>query len=265
VALPDEATLEGLAVPVTSEENRAVVFTNKRAAYFYAQTHRNTHSEHAGYRGYDIAGRHILSDYRPVVNGAQLDPATARAAVLPEALVHEYPGGATETLRLVDHRDLIEVVVTGAPGAVRVVLAGDELSRAAAETGIDWYVSGREHRPPAVDFVAVGRVQNRLLIAVGPSRAAAAALLEADLADPGRWQSARHARLDRLINGDHYPWTDDPGLTRALRWITLTTGELVTRQRGVGRRDGVRRRDPAAPRGMRGRSGRGASGAAWDR
>ena len=68
-------TLDDLSIPVTAAENRPVSFTNKRSAYFYTQTHRNDHPEHAWFRGLNIAGRRIFNDYRLVVRGVALDPA----------------------------------------------------------------------------------------------------------------------------------------------------------------------------------------------
>lgn len=95
-------TLESLAIPVSRAENRAVSFTNKRSAYYYTQTHRNDHPEHAWFRGLNIAGRRVFNDYQILVDGVALDPATAQAVVRPDALVRVYPNGVAETLRLFD-------------------------------------------------------------------------------------------------------------------------------------------------------------------
>ena len=84
-----EVTLESLAIPVTREQNRAVSFTNKRSAYYYTQTHRNDHVEHAWFRGLNIAGRRVFSDYQLLARGAVLDPVTAQVIVRPDALVRD--------------------------------------------------------------------------------------------------------------------------------------------------------------------------------
>jgi len=61
-----KVTLKELAVPVSPGDNRAVSFTNKQSAYYYTQTHRNSHPEHAWYRGLNIAGRRIFNDYHRI-------------------------------------------------------------------------------------------------------------------------------------------------------------------------------------------------------
>ena len=83
-AAPVRATVEldDLAVKVTTSENRAVSFTNKQSAFYYTQTHRNDHPEHAFSRGFNIAGRRIFGDYQLGIAGKahDLQEATGLAA-----------------------------------------------------------------------------------------------------------------------------------------------------------------------------------------
>ena len=136
--------LDSLAIPVSADENRAVSFTNKRSAFYYTQTHRNDHPEHAYFRGFNIAGRRIFSDYRLVVAGTALDPQLATVIVRPDALLRTYPQGITETLRLFDGQDLVEVVVGGAQGDVKLQLLGDTVSHVQSSPGFDEYTATQE-------------------------------------------------------------------------------------------------------------------------
>jgi glycogen debranching enzyme len=226
--------LKELAVPVSPGDNRAVSFTNKQSAYYYTQTHRNSHPEHAWYRGLNIAGRRVFNDYHLIVDGTTLDPAMAQVVAFPDALVRTYQNGVTETLRLFDNRDLIQVTLIGASGKVGLRLSGDQVRPEGSENGLDWYVSTNETAPQQIDHITVGHREDRFLIAVGPSREAATKLFEQGATNSKLWEVQRRARLEHLINGDQYLWTDDPKLTKALRWITLTTDEHITNQRGVG-------------------------------
>ncbi len=236
VTVPQErlVPLESLAMPVGAVENRAVSFTNKRSAFYYTQTHRNDHPEHAYFRGFNIAGRRIFSDYRLKVDGAYLDPQRATAVVRPDALIRTYPQGITETLRLFDQQDVVEVQVTGTAADIELELSGDTVTAAGAESGVDWYASRQDASAKSQDSIAVGRRGDRFLIAVGPTRESARALFEQAATNVTDWERERHARLVDVVSDDHYLWTDDPQLTAALRWIQLTTDSLVTRQRGDG-------------------------------
>ena len=227
-------TLEDLAVTVTPAENRAVVFTNKAAAYYYTQTHRNDHPEHAWFRGLNIAGRRVFNDYHLLVGGIPLDPATARVVVRPDALVRSYPNGETETMRLFDDVDVVEVTLTGAEDRAELRLSGDLVKPAGSAGGLTWYVSSSGPGATTVDHLVVGRRGERFFIVVAPSQDSARGLFAQAATQATRWATERRARLEGLINGDRYLWTDDAPLTEALRWITLTTDALVTRQRGDG-------------------------------
>lgn len=230
------ASLDDLAVAVPATANRAVSFTNKRSAFYYTQTHVNDHPEHAWFRGFNLAGRRIFGEYRVRIDGQALDPATAQVTVRPDVMVRTYASGIAESLRLFDDEDVVEVEVTGAPERSAVLeLSGDTISRDTRETGlIDWYTSRQEPGAASVDVVAVGRKGNRFLIVVAPDREAARTLLERAIAAGDAWRATRSARLYAVINGDHFLATDDLLLTTTLRWLSLTTDSLVTRQRGDG-------------------------------
>jgi len=226
---------DGLALTVTRAENRAVVYTNKRSAFYYTQTHRNDHPEHAHFRGYNIAGRRVFNDYTLSIDGRPLDPSQATAVtVQPDVMLRRHPGGLIESLRLFDGRDVVQIELQGATGDVRLALAGDQLTRLETADGIDFYRSHEPGSAQAPDFVAVGRAADRFYVAVDESRAAAQALLVEALRSGLAWQAERRARLQGLVSGRHYFSTDDPDLTAALRWLHLTTDALITRQRGDG-------------------------------
>ena len=226
--------LETLTRNVSLAENRAVAFTNKRSAYYYTQTHRNDHPEHAHFRGLNIAGRRVFNDYQLLVDGAALDPQTATAFVRPDALVRTYPNGVVESLRLFDQQDVVEVAVAAAHGDVRLRLSGDKVVAVGAQAGVDRYVSLEKGSTVPADYIAVASREHRFLIAVAPSHEAAQILVAAAAANGAAWQEQRRARMQGVVGGEHYLWTDDARLTAALRWLQLTTDALVTRQRGDG-------------------------------
>lgn len=236
-SLPARAspTLDSLAIPVTRAANRAVSFTNRRSAFYYTQTHVNDHTEHAWFRGLSIAGRRIFSDYRISVAGEVLDPEQASTVVVrPDELRRTYPSGVTETLRLYDDRDVVGIEVTGATGEAALALAGERV-HAAGEDGEDrFYASAAETPGVPAMAVAVRRSGHMFLVCAAAAHASAAQLCAEAGRDEPKWRAARQARLAQSIRDFQYVWTDDPALTDSLRWIALTTEQLVTRQRGDG-------------------------------
>jgi glycogen debranching enzyme len=236
-SLPDRSapTLESLEVTVTRAANRAVSFTNRRSAFYYTQTHVNDHPEHAWFRGLSIAGRRIFSDYRIAVAGEVLDPARASTVVVrPDQMLRTYPSGITETLRLYDDRDVVGIEVAGARRDANLTLAG-EMVQADGEDGDDrFFVSAAETPGAPAMSIAVRRSGHMFLVCAAATRASAAQLCAEAERDEPRWRAERQARLAHSIRDFQYVWTDDPALTDSLRWIALTTEQLVTRQRGDG-------------------------------
>jgi glycogen debranching enzyme len=228
-------TLESLELPVMRAANRAVSFTNRRSAFYYTQTHVNDHPEHAWFRGLSIAGRRIFSDYRITVAGEVLDPARSSAVIVrPDQLLRAYPSGITEILRLYDDRDIVGIEVTGALGDAVLTLSGD-MVQADGEAGDDrFFVSAAEAPGAPTMAIAVRRSGHMFLVCAAATRASAGELCaEAGRNEP-QWRAERQARLAHSIRDFQYVWTDDPALTDSLRWIALTTEQLVTRQRGDG-------------------------------
>jgi glycogen debranching enzyme len=236
-ALPERArvTLDSLSVDVGRDENRAVSFTNRRSAFYYTQTHRNDHPEHAWFRGLSIAGRRVFSDYRVSIGGETLDPALSTSVtVAPDALVRRHPPGTVETLRLYDDEDVVGVEIDGAPDTPTLALEGEMVRELGADGGLHFYESAGDSPGQAPLSVAVGRADDVFLVCSGTSREAATSLCARAAREEPRWRAGKRARLERMLNGDQYVLTDDPRLTASLRWIALTTDQLVTRQRGDG-------------------------------
>ena len=228
-------TLESLEVSVTRAANRAVSFTNRHSAFYYTQTHVNDHPEHAWFRGLTIAGRRIFSDYRITVDGEVLDPARASTvAVRPDQMLRIYPSGIAETLRLYDDRDVVGIEVTGAHGDPVLTLAGDMVQAGGGDGEGRFYVAAAETPGAPTMAIAVRRAGHRFLICAAATRASAAQLCAEVGRDEPQWRAERQARLVQSIRGFQYVRTDDPALTDSLRWIALTTEQLVTRQRGDG-------------------------------
>ena len=86
----ENVTLDSLSISVGADENRPVSFTNKRSAFFYTQTHRNDHPEHAWFRGLNIAKKRVFSDLVISLDGSPLDDGSASVEVFPDRLVRTY-------------------------------------------------------------------------------------------------------------------------------------------------------------------------------
>jgi hypothetical protein len=225
-----DVTLESLGIPVTVTANRPVSFTNKRSAYYYTQTHRNDHEEHTGFAGFNVAQKRIFAGYEITIGGRRLANARADVEVFPDRLVRRWPDGLSETLRLADGEDVVDITLEGATGPVEVQLQGDGVRRITDATGFDTWSTME-----GADRVVVTRASGQhLVIAVIPAEADAGQASAQALALADARRATREARLQGLLNGRNYLWTSDARRTTALRWLRQTMDQLVTRQRGDG-------------------------------
>ncbi len=235
-ALPDRrvADADALMIEVSDAENRAVSFTNKRSAYFYTQTHRNDHPEHTWFAGLNLAQRRLFSGYEFRLRDDLLDWADTDVAVYPDRVVRTY-NGWSETLRLLHMEDAIEVTLATPPG----IEFGHQFQP---------YGEGLEllsgHRPDGLRlYSTMDSADHQLIVGTANSRHYIIAASRSD--DPqnvfsevtGRAEARRAesaTRLAGLLNGPGHVTASDEGLQTALRWIALTTDQLVTRQSGDG-------------------------------
>ena len=208
-------------------QNREAVFTNKRAASYQTQTHRNDHPEHAWFRGFTIAAERIFSDARIRIHNVTLEPAQGGTAELtPAYLRRVYPGGITETLRLFDNRDVVMWSFAGNTGTPELELQGDGLQRVDASHYVRARAAGGEWH------VAVRTGPQLAVAAVATSNAEAQQLAQLALQQHSQWTALRERRMRSLISGPHALQAGDA--TTALHWITLSMDSLVTAQRGDG-------------------------------
>ncbi len=223
------ARVDSLAIDVSPEENRAVSFTNKRSAYYYTQSHRNDHEEHAAFRGLNVAQKRVFSDLVILPRDTPLDPVQAQVRVYPDRMERNYPGGVQESLRLVEHEDIVEVKVTGAPGAT-VTPAGEGVRL--LEEQDDLRVYSTMELPDKV--IVVGSKAHRHFILLADNVVEARARFVQAVEESSNRAAGRVRRMARLLNENGFVETGDKNLTQALRWLAITMDQLVTRQRGDG-------------------------------
>lgn len=226
----ESVSLDSLAIPVTAAENRAVSFTNKRSAYFYTQSHVNDHPEHAGFSGLNIAQRRIFAGYDISVDGHRLDPAAADVTVWPDRLKRRWSNGVVETLRMFDHRDIVEIEIAGTEGRVELSPRGDGVERLPGDGQLRLYST--MEAPDRVIAAGNHGVRHYLVVAATPEEATM--VFEMAGVEASEWREQRERRLEGLLNGHTFVRADDAELETALRWLVITMDQLVTRQRGDG-------------------------------
>ncbi|MCB9080841.1 MAG: hypothetical protein H6555_03915 [Lewinellaceae bacterium] len=250
---PADPLLLGLGIEVASDTSggREYSFTDKEDAYYYGRTHASSNPDY--FSGWNVRTRRIFSDYQLLVNGQPLDRSKARATVYPHLLRREYPV-LTEDFRLFDHQHVLSVALDAKEDVttLAMTLLGEALSADTTEKEIFYY---RHRDYPELSLGVAARIASvpvaftqkanavyltssaaggGFLIVLDSSRAAVKIRLQEARRSEVDWAKARQDRMAGLIKGAHFFAAADSLLTQAVRWVTLTTDQLIMQQTGYG-------------------------------
>ncbi|WP_152392060.1 amylo-alpha-1,6-glucosidase [Paenibacillus guangzhouensis] len=239
--------LDEMKIYVPREANRQISFTNKEAAFYFTQSHVTNHQEHAYFEGMNIAKNRVFGGYTLYAGGSLLDNQQAKVWVYPYKMVRQHGGGLTEELWMFDHKNLLEVRLTGTlQTTMGITLKGEQLSVMEGQEHVATYrsmegnfiiaVSGirevplhQEDRMCTVDAGSEG-----FYIAVGKTVEEALELIREARIHASQWKQERRQRMEQFLHYNAYVVSDDAKLTLALQWLHLTMDQLVTRQQGDG-------------------------------
>ncbi|MGI4760229.1 MAG: amylo-alpha-1,6-glucosidase [Janthinobacterium lividum] len=241
-ALPD--LLATLAIAVPRAANRVASFTNKAAAFYCAQTHEATHPEYTWFEGLNVAKNRVFGGYDLYVDGQLLDNRLATTTVHPEKLGRQHGPALQEELWLFDDKNLLEIDLSGASQPLGLQLKGDNV-RLLRQAGDVAFFSAREgnfvlavaaRRPGPLkrQDERVETSSDGFFIACGKDEAEALALIQDGQQHSAVLKLVRQQRLRHLLETNTFVTSSDDSLTRALRWLALTTDQLVSRQQGDG-------------------------------
>ncbi len=241
-ALPDP--LASLPIAVPRAANRIASFTNKAAAFYCVQTHEATHPEYTWFEGLNVAKNRVFGGYDLFVGSQLLDNRLATATVHPEKLVRQHGPQLQEELWLFDEKNLLEIDLSGASQPLGIQLKGDKVRLlrqagdvaffSAREGNFVLAVAARQPGPLTVQDQRVVAAGNGFFIACGKDEVEATALLRDGQQHSAALKLARQQRLRHLLETNTFLTSSDDSLTLALRWLALTTDQLVSRQQGDG-------------------------------
>lgn len=237
-------SVEDLAVTVQPSENRQYSYTDKKAGFWYGFTHSDTVDVYSS--GWNIAKRHILSDYALYVDGCRLLRRQAeQVTVSPDILMRQWDN-AVERFAMLDRYELLSISVSDVHGDTIAITVDNSLLKDAV-AGQGFVRCTPVNAPDSVikivpmkDTPAVSEgyrlsapvAAGGFLIAYGTEehcdslialyRSAGDSLL-----------AQRRQRMNEVL-ADTPLHTNLDELDRSLAWLTLTTDELVTEQQGHG-------------------------------
>jgi len=236
--------LATLPIAAPRAAHRIASFTNKAAAFYCVQTHEAIHPEYTWFEGLNVAKNRVFGGYDLFVGGQMLDNRLAEVTVHPEKLVRRHGPALQEELWLFDEKNLLEIDLAGASQPVGIQLKGDKVRLLRQTAGLTFFsaqegnfvlaVAARQPGPLTVQGQRIEASGSGFFIACGKDEAEATALIQDGQQHSAALKLARQQRLRQLLTTNTLVTTSDDSLTLALRWLALTTDQLVSRQQGDG-------------------------------
>ncbi len=215
-----------LGIDVTPSENREYSYTDKKAGYWYGNTHQE---ELQWYSGWNMAKKRILADYVISVDGAVLDRSKAECTVYPERLERKW-SNALETFRMVDDLPIIHIGIETDATETSLALDRSLIADAYTSDGNEFFIPAEA--PDKRIMLACDGAKGFVL--TYGSEEECRSLLSEFLANGDALMKARKDRINSLVTEYNPVKSNLPELDRALDWITITMDELITEQQGNG-------------------------------
>jgi glycogen debranching enzyme len=247
---PPTIIIDEMGIEVTSQQNRPISYANKEAAFYYTQSHENNHPEHAYFQGLTIAQKRVFQGYKLFLEQKELNRKLAKVWVYPHKMVRSYSLGLQETFWMADRMNLLAIEITNVDqeALVGLQLKGLQYAHLSQDkTEAYFHTVSESHQKPYFWVMVASQkratlsfTQNRIegratggyYIVVASKKEQLPILLKKAIGT--HWRRNRKMRIEALINHRNTITTSYPLLQDALRWLTITTDQLVSHQRGYG-------------------------------
>ena len=226
----EEYLTDSIGINVNASEDREYSYTDKKAGYWYGNTHSVAPQ---WYSGWNMAKKRILSDYIISVDGEALDRSEAKCTVYPDRLVRGWDN-AVETFRMMDNLPIIHIGLETESDSTSVSLDLSLISGSYPGSDINGEVTF--HIPaeaPEMRIMLSGDGAKGAVLTYG-TEDECRALLKEFMTNGKKMIKERKDRINSLITEYNPVRSNLPELDKALDWITITMDELITEQQGYG-------------------------------
>lgn len=221
-----EAGLPALALG----ENHKFTFTNKQAGFYLGNSHA---ANGAGFEGWTVEEFRYLYGYTLRFDGRPAAAGDLKSVTLfPDKLVREYKNGLTETLALLDDRNVLAVTLSPIEKTAGLALQAEGPAGKWSFPVVSSTQAAVNGRLFAMDVKPEGNALVALFV-VARDTAALAADLTAVRGHTAELMAARAARMRNLLARANIQ-VNEPRAQAALKWGALSMDSLVVNEWGPG-------------------------------
>ncbi len=245
----EQTNLDNMGVLLSSEDNRPISFSNKEAAFYYTQSHKNNHPEHSYFEGLTIGQKKVFNGYQLYKDNQALPDSLSAVTVYPHKMIRNFAEGSESEFWMLDSLNIMEVSLKcSSPNSLKgIYIKNLKLHELDTVQNIAILKNEAEDKPNF--YVGVGAMGSGALkvegtivsgsgldgffIVAGKSREELIELSNIYRTKATVLKAKRKQRIENLLSQTVINSNIDT-LNLALRWLTITTDQLVTHQRGHG-------------------------------
>lgn len=238
--------LDAMKIEVPRGANRSISFTNGEAAYYYTPSHQTNHPEYAWFEGMNVAKNRVFGGYNLFADGQKLDNENSSVWVYPYKLLRRHVKGLSEELWMLDHKNVVEISLTGAKQTIGIELRGKNVHFLNQRDDIAFFspqegqfviaVSSKNILPLRAESSTLyaDAHEGGFYIAIGETDSEAASLIRDVQTERRELENERIHRIETFLLHNAYFSSDSDSLNLALNWLQTTMNQLVTHQQGFG-------------------------------
>ena len=245
IFINDSLTQDLKSLAITTKTNREFSYTDKKFGYFYGATHTKTKREY--FTGWNINMKRVLYDYALFINKKVLNRKNCTAKVFPHKLERYYKN-CVEELFLFDDKPILCIKInTKERKEIGIKILGN------LDTLIEVNSNGFLFKPKEseeglillstinegkfftnYDIINTNSSSKGFVFIFGKDKSEINFLLNDFRKNHVRWLSERESRMSKLISETNYFKCDNEIIEKGVKWLILTTDQLIMNQLGWG-------------------------------
>jgi predicted glycogen debranching enzyme len=233
------------ALGILAEKNREYSFTDKKYGYYYSTTHFGFNE--SWFAGWNLNTKRIINDYTLYIDNILQRRENALITVYPHKVIRKY-NECEEIFSMLDNMPILIIEVNNVKGKNISFQITGGLDTLYSDVGCGAFFIPKESPEGKVLMAPINEVKYELngnLISTDKNSNGFVLLYGEDVEDLKSlllefrknykaWQSDRELRLNNILNL-HSPFkTNDLNFDKAVKWILLTTDQLIMNQMGLG-------------------------------
>lgn len=245
IFINDSLTQDLKSLAITTKTNREFSYTDKKFGYFYGATHTKTKREY--FTGWNINMKRVLYDYALFINKKVLNRKNCTAKVFPHKLERYYKN-CVEELFLFDDKPILCIkintkerneigikILSNLDTLIEVNSNGFLFKPKESEEGLILLSPINEGKFfTNNDILNTNSSSKGFVFIFGKDKSEINFLLNDFRKNHVRWLSERESRMSKLISETNYFKCDNEIIEKGVKWLILTTDQLIMNQLGWG-------------------------------